>query len=312
MKFKVTNWPDYEVGLRRCGSLTLWLTPEALAGWQALRRTTRGGQPRYSDLAIETVLTLGCVFGLRLRQSEGLMTSLLDVMGLVLPVPDHTTLSRRARTWEPSAERQRLPDDSPLHVLVDSTGLKVYGAGQWLEDKHGARTRRIWRKLHLALDADSGEIFAHCLTDQDTDDPSQVGPLLDRIDAEIDQFTADGAYDGDPTYRSVLKRSAAARIVIPPRITAVESDDTGGSGQRDDHIRAIANDGRLKWQTATGYGRRALIETAIGRYRGLIGRRLRARSFPAQRTEVAIGCAVLNRMTACARPQSVRSLASEV
>lgn len=163
MKFKVTNWPDYEAGLRRRGSLTLWLTPEALAGWQAPRRTTRGGQPRYSDLAIETVLTLGCVFGLRLRQNEGLMTSLLDLMGLDLPVPDHTTLSRRARTWEPSAERQRHPDDSPLHVLVDSTGLKVYGAGQWLEDKHGARTRRTWRKLHLALDADSGEIIAHCL-----------------------------------------------------------------------------------------------------------------------------------------------------
>ena len=306
MKFKVTNWPEYEAGLRRRGSLTLWLTEEALARWHAPRRTTRGGQPRYSDLAIEAVLTLGCVFGLRLRQSEGLMTSLLDLMGLDLPVPDHTTLSRRAQIWEPSAKRQRHPEDGPLHVLIDSTGLKVYGAGQWLEDKHGARSPRTWRKLHLVLNADSREIIAHCLTDQDADDPSQVKPLLDRIDAEIDQFTADGAYDGGPTYCAVLQHSVTARIVIPPRSTAVESDDTGPPGQRDGHITAIANDGRLNWQASTGYGKRALIETAIGRYKGLIGRRLRARSFSAQQTEVAIGCAVLNRMTACARPESVR------
>lgn len=315
MKFKVTNWADYEAGLRKRGSLTLWLTEEALAGWRAPRRTTRGGQPRYSDLAIETVLTLGCVFGLRLRQSEGLMTSLLDLMGLNLPVPDHTTLSRRAQIWEPSAKqkKRRAEENGPLHVLVDSTGLKVYGAGQWLEDKHGAKARRSWRKLHLALDADSGEIVAHCLTDQNTDDPSQVEPLLDRIYAEIDQFTADGAYDGDPTYRAVLQHSATARIVIPPRVTAAESNGTGPPGQRDNHIRAIANDGRLKWQAATGYGKRSdVIETAIGRYKGLVGRRLRARSFPAQQTEVAIGCAVLNRMMACARTKSVRCLARSI
>ncbi|OCP15116.1 IS5 family transposase, partial [Ensifer sp. LC54] len=239
MKFRVTNWPEYEAGLRRRGSLTLWLTPEALAGWRAPRRKTRGGQPRYSDLAIETALTLGCVFGLRLRQTEGLMSSVLDLMGLKIPVPDPTTLSRRAQKWTPSPQRQpQLLPDGPLHVLVDSTGLKIYGAGQWLEDKHGARSRRNWRKLHLALDADSGEIIAHQLTDQDTDDPSQVGPLLDRIDAEIGQFTADGAYDGKPTYGTVLQHSAAARVVIPPRSTAVKTNDTGPPGQRDRHIAA--------------------------------------------------------------------------
>ncbi|WP_192360797.1 IS5 family transposase, partial [Mesorhizobium mediterraneum] len=171
MKYKVTNWPDYEAGLRRRGSLTLWMAEEALAAWQAPRRKTRGGQPRYSDLAIETVLTLGCVFGLRLRQSEGLMVSLLALMDLDLPVPDHTTLSRRAQTSEPSSSRQRHPEDGSLHVLIDSTGLKVFGAGEWLEDKHGARSRRGWRKLHLAVDADNGEIIAHSLTDQDSGDP---------------------------------------------------------------------------------------------------------------------------------------------
>lgn len=308
MKFKVTNWPEYEAGLRQRGSLTLWLTPEALAGWAAPRRKTRGGQQRYSDLAIETVLTLGLVFGLRLRQAEGLLGSLLSLMGLDLAVPDHTTLSRRARTLQSLGNRhnRETPLDGPVHVLVDSTGLKVYGAGQWLEEKHGAKSRRGWCKLHLALDADSGEIIAHTMTDQDTGDASQVKPLLDQIDSPIGQFTADGAYDGKPTYDAIINHSAAVAIVIPPRANAVEPAGDQPSGQRDQHVAAISRDGRMKWQVSTGYGKRALVETAIGRYKAIIGRRLRARSLPAQLTEVAIGCTVLNRMLACAHPQSVR------
>lgn len=211
------------------------------------------------------------------------------------------------------ATRRRNPPlpDGPLHVLIDSTGLKVFGAGQWLEEKHGFRSRRSWRKLHLAVDADNGGIIAHRLTNQDSGDLSQVEPLLDQIDGEIDQFTADGAYDGAPTYQTILQHSSTANVVIPPRVTAVESSDTGPPGQRDKHIAAIARDGRLRWQATTGYGKRALIETAIGRYKGLIGRRLRARSFPAQQTEVAIGCIVLNRMLACGRSESVRRQVSQ-
>lgn len=220
MKFKVMYWRDYDAGLRRRGSLTLWVTPEALAGWAATRRETRGGQSRYSDLAIETALTLGMVFGLRLRQREGLLGSVLELTGLPLPVTDHTTLSRRALTWKPSSKR-RAASRAPLHVLVDSTGLKTYGADQLLEEKHGGKSRRNSRKLHLAIDADSGQIIAQSLTDQDSGDAVQVEPLLDKIDADIGQFTADGAYDGDPTYDAVLGHSPQARIVIPPRSTAV-------------------------------------------------------------------------------------------
>ncbi|MBM7045686.1 IS5 family transposase [Rhizobium lusitanum] len=308
MRFKVTNWAEYEAGLRHRGSLTLWVTPEALAGWAAPRRQTRGGQPRYSDLAIETTLMLGMVFGLRLRQSEGFLSSVLELMELDLPVPDHTTLSRRAQGWKSLAKShdRQLLADGPVHVLIDSTGLKVYGAGQWLEEKHGAKSRRSWRKLHLALDADSGEIIAHSLTDQDTGDTSQVEPLLNQINDEIDQFTADGAYDGEPTYAAVLRHSAAARVVIPPRSTAVASQDTAPAGQRDLHIASINSDGHLKWQASAGYGKRALVETTMGRYKGIIGHQLRARSFAAQQTEVAIGVTILNRMIGTARPKSVR------
>ena len=309
VKFKLTNWAEYEAGLRRRGSLTLWITSEALSSWQAPKRKTRGGQPRYSDLAIQTSLTLGLVFGLRLRQTEGFLTSVLQLMGLDLAVPDHTTLSRRARTWRSAGRREHryIPTKEAIHVLVDNTGLEVYGAGQWLEEKHGAKSRRGWRKLHLALDDDSGDIIAHVMTSQDMGDSSQVGPLLDQIDGPIGKFTADGAYDGDPTYGAVSRHSAEAAVVIPPRANAIDRSRKGIDSQRDWHITAINTDGRMKWQTATGYGTRSLVEAAIGRYKSIIGHRLRARSFRAQQTGVAVGCAVLNRMLACARPKSVRS-----
>jgi len=312
MKFKVTNWQEYEAGLRRRGSLTLWITPDALAGWAAPPRKTRGGQPLYLDLAIETTLMLGMVFGLRLRQSEGLLSSVLDMMGLDLPVPDHTTLSRRARTWKPSARSNDLQHvaDGPIHVLVDSTGLKIYGAGQWLEEKHRTKSRRGWRKLHFAVDADSGEIIAHSLTDQEAGDASQLEPLLDQIEDEIDQSTAYEANDGYSTYAAVLRHSTGARVVIPPRLSGVERPKAHACCQRDDHIASIQADGRLKWQTSTGYGKRALIETAMGRYKGIIGPRLHARSFRAQQTEAAIGVAIINRMLACGRPKSIRCQAS--
>ncbi|TCR69575.1 DDE family transposase [Rhizobium sp. BK376] len=158
----------------------------------------------------------------------------------------------------------------------------------------------------LALDADSGEIIAHVMTDQDAGDASQLEVLLDQIDTPIGQFTGDGAYDGNPTYDAVTRHSAGAVVVIPPRANAVERPDADPSSQRDRHIAAINTAGRMKWQVATGYGKRSLVETAIGRYKSIIGHRLRARSFGAQRTEVAIGCSVLNRMMACARPKSVR------
>ena len=161
--------------------------------------------------------------------------------------------------------------------------------------------------MHLAPDADSGEIIAHVMTDQDTGDATQVEPLLEQIGIPIRQFTADGAYDGNPTFDAVTSHSAGTMVVIPPRANAVERLDTEFSSQRDRHIAAITTDGRMKWQAATGYGKRSLVETAIGRYKAIIGTRLRARSFAAQQTEVAIGCAVLNRMLACARPKSARS-----
>src|SRR5829696_9259512 len=172
---KVTNWPAYDASLRQRGSLTVWVTDEAVGAWAAEPRTTRGGQPHYSALAILTALTLRAVFRLAYRQTEGLISSIIGLLGLSLRVPDHTTLSRRAATLEvprprsgssPEAGR----DTEPLHLLVDSTGLKLCGPGEWLIEKHGTRTLRSWRKLHIGVDADTGQIVAAALTTPDVND----------------------------------------------------------------------------------------------------------------------------------------------
>jgi len=228
----------------------------------------------------------------------------LTLMGLTLSAPDHSTVSRRAVVL-PVIQPAHVPP-GPLHVLIDSTGLQVYGAGQWLEAKHGAKSRRTWRKLHLAVDAASGMIVAQTLTDQDVDDPSQVGPLLDQVDDPIGQVTADGAYDRDPTYQTIAAHGEGIEVVIPPRSTAVPSSEPGVPTQRDRHLAMIEEQGRMAWQAATGYGQRSLVETTMGRYKALIGPRLRARGFVAQQTEAAIGVAALNRMLAAGRPDSVR------
>ncbi len=193
-----------------------------------------------------------------------------------------------------------------MHVLIDSTGLQVYEAGQWLEAKHGTKSRRKWRKLHLAVDAASGMIVAQTLTDQDVDGPSPVTPLLDRIDGQIVRVTADGAYDGAPTYQTIAAHSDAIDVVIPPRSTAVASGELDPLTQRDRHLKMITEQGRLAWQAATDYGQRSLVETTMSRYKALIGPRLRACGFAAQQTEAAINTTVLNRMLAAGRPKSVR------
>src|SRR5471032_1843372 len=255
MPFKVTNWAEYEAGLRRRGSLTMWINEAALDAWAAAPRSTPGGQATYSDSAIQTCLMLRTAFKLALRQAEGLMASVIELIGCELAVPDHTTVSRRAIKL-PMIARAALPE-GPLHVVIDSTGLKVYGAGEWLADKHGQRGRRRWRKLHLAVDAHSGQIVAVTMTDRDVDDASQVDPLLGQIPGEIEQVTADGAYDGEPTYAALATREPDIAVVIPPRAPSTMDPGLGmNASRRDVHVHSVAALGRLGWQQVSGYGRR--------------------------------------------------------
>ena len=299
-RHRVTNWADYEAGLRARGSLTIWFSDEAIAGWRAEARAGRGGQPRYSSLAIITALTLRAVFRLALRQTEGLIGSILALLGLDLPVPDHSTLSRRAETV--AVPRPRCGRE-PVHLLVDSTGLKLCGPGEWLAEKQGTKRRRAWRVLHLATDADTGRIVASVLTDREADDGSQVGPLLDRVDGPVASFTGDGAYDRDAVYAEVAARHPEAAVVVPPRANAVPSEAAEAAPtRRDVHLRCIAERGRMGWQRASGYGWRALVESDISRWKRVVGDGLRFQTDGRQATEVAIAAEVLNRMLDLGRP----------
>jgi len=304
--YRVRNWPAYEAGLRQRGDLTLWIDEAALDGWRAPRRNTPGGQAIYSDLAIEMVLMLRMVFRLALRQAEAFARSVLRLLGLDLCVPDHTTLSRRSGDF--ARRRPNVTSHGARHLVVDSTGLKLFGRGEWDEERHG-RARRSWRKLHLAIDAGTGEIVANTLTDNSADDVGEVPGLLEQVESEIASFIADGAYDGEPVYQAVARKQhdPPPDVVIPPRASAVlRMDAADPQSQRNKHIQLIAEKGRMGWQRATGYGRRNLVETAIGRYTHLVGSKLRARSLTAQQGEVAIAVETLNRMIRVAKPLSVR------
>jgi hypothetical protein len=303
-RYKVTNWSVYEAGLRQRGSLTIWFTEEAIAAWRAAPRTTPGGQARYSDLAIETSLILRTVFHQPLRQTEGLVGSLLELMGLDLPVPDHSTLSRRSRTLAVASQAA----SGPVHLLIDSTGVKLSGPGEWLVEKHGTQRRRAWRKLHLGVDAKTGTIVASTLTSKEVDDAAELGPLLDQVDEPLAAVVADGAYDQDRVYDGVAEHSPEAVVVVPPRSMAVlsVSAETNPT-QRDRHIQVIAEQGRMAWQKTSGYNARAGVEGTMSRYKRIIGDILRSHSRPAQETEARIAVSILNRMLDLGRPESVRA-----
>jgi hypothetical protein len=250
------------------------------------------------------------VFRLALRQTEGLIGAVIALLGLALAVPDHSTLSRRAATLE--VPRPRLgtsdgPGAEPVHLLVDSTGLKLCGAGEWLIEKHGTHARRSWRKLHIGLGAETGQIVASALTDRDVDDAAQVDLLLDQVAGAVTSIAAEGAYDPGSVYADVATRHPDAAAVVPPRSTAVPSDMAATEPtQRDRHLQCIAEHGRMGWQKRSGYNARARAEAAIARWKQVIGEGLRSRAEDRRATEVGGAVHALNRMLDFGRPISVR------
>ena len=219
-KYRVKNWPAYDLALRNRGDITVWFDEESICAWNAPPTGRPGGQRRYSDLAIVTALTLRTVYHLPLRQTEGFVASLIGLMGLALQTPDHTTLSRRHRNVQiPHLGRGH---EGPLHLVIDSSGLKIYGDGEWHSHKHRTSSRRrSWRKLHLAIDG-GGYIIATALTDRIATDASVAISILEQIEGTIARFTADGAYDSRPMYEALAAAGASdIRIVIPPKKTAI-------------------------------------------------------------------------------------------
>ena len=300
---KVTNWQVYNEGLRQRGDVTIWLSHEVEEEWLADKRQTPGGQPIYSGMAISVCLTLGMVFKQPLRQTQGLVRSLVRHMALDVPVPDFSTLSRRGAGLS-MPEKSKTQRSGPIELVVDSTGLKIFGEGEWLQKKHKTKAKRkSWCKLHLGLDLTTGDIVCSDLTKDDVGDPTALPELLDQIDAPVSRFLADGAYDGDPTRHLLVDRfGEAIEIVIPPPITAVLSPDAvHDPTPRDKHIEEIRDKGRMTWQVRSGYNHRSRGETQMGRWKTIIGPKLKARSFPNQKTEVRIGTHILNKMNGLGR-----------
>ena len=300
-KYRVANWPSYDRALVGRGDVTLWMSPKAIATWAPVGVGTRGGQQQYSDVAIETVLTLRLLFHLPLRQAEGFVHSLFGMMGLALSAPDHTTLSRRGQRLD--VRLRRVLTGQGLHLIIDSTGLSIVGEGEWAAAKHGGRGRRGWKKLHLGVDR-SGVIVAHALTDATVDDATTAIALINVVDGHLASVTGDAAYDTIAVYDAAGARGAT--VVVPPIRTAQVSGRRARSRARDRTIKRITNVGRRRWKQEAGYHRQACAENAFFRYKSIIGGGLRARSTGGRVTEAVLACNVLNQMIDVGRPESYR------
>lgn len=302
-QYRVQNWSEYNRSLTRRGDITLWIDEEALAAWtpspQAAKK--RGGQQQYSDTAIECLLLVREVYHLPYRQTEGFARSLSKLLRIDLPVPNYTTLNRRAKTV---TVKLKTNTQGAIHLVVDSSGLKVYGEGEWKARQHGFSKRRTWRKIHLAINEATGEVEAELLTDAGTDDAQAVAELLDAVAPPVEQFSGDGAYDKAKVYEA-LQKKGVGKVTIPPRQDAVFWPEADGQPHpRNDNLRQIQETSRAEWKKANGYHRRSLAETAVYRFKTIFGDKLKAREEQRQKTEARIKCVALNRMTRLGMPDS--------
>lgn len=305
MKRTTRNWSEYNAGLKQRGSLTFWLDEAVLQSWYNPTLTGKPGASNdYSDLAIATFVTMKSVYHQPGRQTQGLLESLFELMGVELDVPDHSTVSRRMGKLKVALPV--VPKDRAVHVVVDSTGVKVYGEGEWKTRQHGISKRRTWRKLHLGVDEATGEIIAAVVTTNDIGDGPVLNDLLEQIEGEIKQVSTDGAYDHAHCYDEITARGA--KPVIPPREDAViwqHGNCKAPPHPRDENLRYIRKHGRKKWKRDANYHRRSLAETTMYRLKAIFGGKVRARKFDNQAAELLLQCAALNRMIQIAKPDSV-------
>lgn len=304
-KYRVTNWSFYNKSLVNRGNITLYFDESVVEKWYSDSPCQRGGQEIYSDVCIETIMMLKTVFKLAYRQTEGFVNSLLGLMGLKLFVPSYTQINRRASVLQIAP--YQIPSQEPIHIAIDSTGVKIFGEGEWKVRKHGYSKRRTWRKLHLGVDPASGFIHAYTLTDHSKDDGSQLDPLLDQIETTIAEVSADGAYDMDKCWKALAGRKIKG--IIPPRENAVYWTDKKGKllkHRRNDILKQIDKHGMAEWKKRSGYHKRSLSETSMFRYKTIHGPCLYSRKTQTQNTEVALKIKSLNIMTASGMPVSVK------
>ena len=304
--YRVKNWPEYDKALVQRGSITFWMSDDFEKTWMHIGEKQRGSQFDYSDQAILVMLTVKEVFHLTNRGVEGFMRSIFRMMKINLPVPDHTTLSKRGKDMKVNLPKKA---NQKLNIVMDSTGLKIYGEGEWKVRQHGVSKRRTWRKLHIGANPEDGEIQAVILTENSVSDDAVVEVLLEQIEQEIAKFAADGAYVKRKVYDSLNAHSPDVKILIPPRKNARiwrHGNTKAERLKRDENLRSIRKQGRKEWKKESGYHIRSLSETAMFRLKTIFGDALSARLLETQTTQALVRCAALNRMTHLGMPLSYK------
>jgi hypothetical protein len=294
--------------LKNRGSITLWLSEDAVESWKHKGKKQKGGQYKYSDPCIEVCCMIRKVYRLALRQTEGLVTSIIAVMGLKMDVPDYTVICRRSKVLKiNSLLVKRCNKGEHLHIVMDSTGLKVYGEGEWKVRQHGYSKHRTWRKIHIAMNPEDGMIEAAEMTTNGVDDAAMVKPVLEKIEEKVKKFGGDGAYDKSKVY-DVLEKGKIKPIIPPQKNAKIgrHGNCRGKTKPRDSAIRYIRQHGRKKWKKVHHYHKRSLAETTMFRYKTILGDKLQSRTFDRQCVEALLSCKILNKMTLCGMPLSIK------
>lgn len=304
--YRVKNWSEYDQALVQRGSITFWLSEDFEKRWRYVGEKQRGSQFDYSEQAILILQTVKNVFHLPNRATEGFMRSVFVMLEISLSVPDHTTLSRRGKGLNVVLPKKVC---GHIDMVMDSSGLKIYGEGEWKVRTHGKSKRRTWRKLHVGVDPHSGEIQAAALTTNGISDDQMVEPLLEQITQPIDRFAGDGGYDKRKVYDCLNKHAPEAEVLIPPRKNAriwQHGNTKAERLKRDENLRAIRKSGRKVWKQVSGYHIRSLAEITMFRLKTIFGDRLSTRLMETQVTQALVRCAALNRMTHLGMPESYK------
>lgn len=305
--YRIRNWSEYNRSLIQRGSITVWIDEKSIKNWFSSYHTCQAGRPAtYSDEAILMLLILREVYGRSLRSLQGFVQSLFQTMGLNLPVPSYSQISRRSQSLHKKVSRLT-QGKKARHIIFDSTGLKVHGEGEWKVKVHGKSKRRTWRKLHIGIDAETQDIVCCELTGNNKGDAEMAEQMLEKLPCKVKSARGDGAYDAS-RFRKKVHDKGGVCIVPPPRDATYKGTEEDWEKERDDAIAAIQgfggdDIGRKIWKVCSGYYERSLVETTMFRIKKMFGGRLKARSIGSQKTETICKCMVINKMNKMGMPK---------
>ncbi|MEZ8843907.1 IS5 family transposase [Vibrio splendidus] len=295
-KKKITNWAEYNKALRKRGSVTFWIDDSAVDAWRCkAHHGKRGRGVQYSDTAIETALMIKGIFSLPLRALQGFIDSIFELLEVPLTPPDYTCISKRSKTVQ--VKYRNKSRGAIRHIAIDSTGLKVFGEGEWKVKKHGAEKRRTWRKLHLAVDVETHEAISAEVSLVSVGDSEVLPTLLNPLRRKVDTVSADGAYDTKSCYETLQNKGSTP--LIPPRKNAALWEE---GHPRNEAVKALKNGTIAEWKSESGYHYRSISETAMSRYKGLTSGKLSLRCYNAQVGEIMANVKAINKVIGLGMP----------